>query len=306
MNTAVARLLASSLAPASWASYKNAWKRYVLFHAANFHNSRLLPVSEERLAQFIAFCHYQQLRPSTITSYISAISYVHKIQGLPSPTDSFLVKKLLHGTRRAQYTDKRKPFTLQNLHAMIHALPTILSSRYDCILFKAMLLTAFFALLRVGEYCFSSSGHQNLITWDQLTFSHTDQKVSSATLLMVHYKHSQGHPTSIPIARQTRSVLCPVRALLRYCKHSPFKSGPLFHDVLGNPITCTYFRSILRSCAQHIHLDPSLYTSHSLRIGGATHAHVHHMAPESIQRLGRWRSKAFLRYIRPTMLPVTS
>jgi len=182
----------------------------------------------------------------------------------------------------------------------------VVSSKYECILFSAMFLTAFFALLRVGEFCLSSTGHQNMITWDQLTFQHVDSKISSALLNISHYKHSQGQHAFIPLARQTESAVCPVHALLRYRKRSPFKSGPLFHARSGNPISCTHFRTVLRECVIRSHLDPSSYTGHSLRIGGVTQAHSQHMPLESIKKLGRWKSQSFLRYIRPNQLQIRS
>ena len=114
-----------------------------------------------QLAQFVALCHAQSFRPSRITSYVSAIAYVHKIKGLLNLGEAFLVKKLLHGTRRSQCIDKRHPFTLTQIRILITALPSVVSSKYECILFSAMFFTAFFAILRVGEFCLSSTSHQN-------------------------------------------------------------------------------------------------------------------------------------------------
>ena len=253
-----------------------------------------------QLAQFVALCHAQSFRPSRITSYVSAIAYVHKIKGLLNLGEAFLVKKLLHGTRRSQCIDKRHPFTLTQIRILITALPSVVSSKYKCILFSVMFLTAFFALLRVGEFRLSSTGHQNMLTWYQLTFQHVDSKISSALLKISHYKHSHGQQAFIPLARQT------VLALLRYRKRSPFKSGPLFHARSGNPISCTHFRTVLRECVIRSHLDPSSYTGHSLRIGGATQAHSQQIPLEFIKRLGRWKSQAFLRYIRPNQLQIRS
>lgn len=157
---------------------------------------------------------------------------------------------------------------------LIQVLPSVLDLHYDCLLFSAMFLTAFFALLRVGEFCLSDTGRQNLLTWDQLIFTRTNDKTTSAVLHMSHFKHSLGRPTFVPLVRQHSSHLCPIRALLRYRRQSQFKSGPLFHDIMGRPITCAHFRSVLRACVLRCRLDPALYTGHSLRIGGATQAYL--------------------------------
>lgn len=304
MNTAVTHLLNASLSQSSICSYKNSINRYCQFHNIYYAHTPLLPVSTAQLAQFIALCHAQDYRPATITSYVSAIGYIHKIQGLPNPADSFLIKKLLHGTRRSSCADKRHPFTLTQLQTLINTLPQVAESEYACILFKAMILTAFFALLRVGEFCLSRTGRANLLTWDQVTFHRNNNKVTSALITMYHYKHSTGRPALIPLARQCPRHLCPIRALLRYRKKSPLQSGPLFHDQRGLPIPASQFRTVLKDCVIRSHLDPALYTGHSLRIGGATLAHLHKMPPESIRLLGRWRSQAFQRYIRPPQLQI--
>lgn len=51
-------------------------------------------------------------------------------------------------------------------------------------------------------------------------------------------------------------------------------------------------------------MNPNLFTAHSFRIGGATHAHNSNMSTAQIQKLGRWKSSAYLKYIRPPALPL--
>ena len=46
------------------------------------------------LALFISYLHARKLASSTIKSYLSAISYVQKLEGLRDPTQAFLVKLL--------------------------------------------------------------------------------------------------------------------------------------------------------------------------------------------------------------------
>ena len=137
---------------------QNAIKRYTTFHCAYYALSPLIPVSPEQLAQFVELRQAQSLLPSAITSYVSAIAYVHKIKGLPNPGKPFKLKKT---PPRSQCIDKRHPSTLTQIRILITALPSVVSSKYECILFSAMFFTAFFALLRVGEFCLSSTGHQN-------------------------------------------------------------------------------------------------------------------------------------------------
>ncbi|XP_052799424.1 uncharacterized protein LOC128231043 [Mya arenaria] len=61
LNQAVYTLLESSLAPSTKSSYQNALKHYHVFHHTFYAQTPLLPVSAERLAQFIA--RYDSLTP---------------------------------------------------------------------------------------------------------------------------------------------------------------------------------------------------------------------------------------------------
>ena len=45
-------------------------------------------------------------------------------------------------------------------------------------------------------------------------------------------------------------------------------------------------------------LNPSVYKGHSFRIGAASHAAERGMSDAQIRILGRWKSNAFLKYIR--------
>lgn len=68
-----------------------------------------------------------QFSESTISSHISAFSYVHKLLGLPDPSQMFIVKKLLRGCyKMGRSVDSRLPITRDILKKIINALPHIL------------------------------------------------------------------------------------------------------------------------------------------------------------------------------------
>lgn len=307
MNLAVSHLLAKSLAPSTRASYKNALAHYRTFHSQFYANSPLLPISVEQLSQFIAVCHYRQLQPSTITSYLSAIAYVHNIQNLPSPTDSFLIKKLMHELRRYSHSDKRLPFILSHLQDIVKALRTVSPSVFQFSLLRAMVLTAFIGLLRVGEIAFSPKGAHNVLQRGNLhCYRSSKGKVTQIDIRLTSYKHSKGGSAVIPLTRQCIKAICSVRALVKYLRLSPSHNAPLFCHLSGAPVSTASFNQTLKVCLVHVGLDPTRYTAHSFRIGGATYAHSLQFSSVDIQRLGRWRSNAYLKYIRPDPLSLAS
>ena len=91
LSRSVLHLLNDSLAPSTKSSYRNALRPYVRFHMLCFPTDPVIPVHPDRLAQFVASCQHRRFQPATVTSYVSAISYVHKIQAIPNPADSFVV-----------------------------------------------------------------------------------------------------------------------------------------------------------------------------------------------------------------------
>ena len=297
------RLLNAALAPSTTQSYKNALHHYTLFHSTFYPTDPVLPVSVEKLAQFVAVCNSRGLKASTITSFTSAISYFHKIQGAESPSDSFLIKKILHGLRRSSTPDKRMPVTIPILQQVIKALSYQLLDQHTQTIFRAMILTAFFGLLRIGEIAVSKSSPYNVVLRQNVRFEFNENKPSIALLHLAHYKHSQGKVATIPLKRHPRKQLCPVRCLYQICSRAA-DTGPLFRHSCGCPVSTSSFRSVLRKCFLHCNLDPGRYTAHSLRIGGATYAHSKNVPGEEIKRMGRWKSSAYLKYIRPAPVPL--
>ena len=294
-------MLQDSLAPATINAYRNALKHYQIFHMT-FHTSEsILPVSVEKLAQFIAVCHRKGLKSSTITTYLSAIAYIHNIRGYPNPGEAFLIQKILHGLRRNSSPDKRLPITLDILQKLIQALPQHCEDLYIRSVFKAMFLAAFFGLLRVSEIAVTRSSPQHALLRQNVQVQFLGSKPHLLLLHLTSYKHSQGNMATVPLQCNPLKSLCPVKALYKIYSSSTTQ-GPLFRYACLCPITATGFRTMLRRCVLSCNLDPVRYTAHSLRIGGATYAHSTNVSNEQLKKLGRWKSSAFLKYIRPNPL----
>ena len=74
---------------------------------------------------------------------------------------------------------------------------------------------------------------------------------------------------------------------------------PLFRNpATGRGLTTAQCRDYLRELLAAAGLDASLYGVHSLRIGGATAMSWLRAPPEDIKAAGRWKSDAYLRYVR--------
>ncbi|CAG2192890.1 unnamed protein product [Mytilus edulis] len=240
------------------------------------------------------------LSGGTISSYISGVSYHHKIQGIQDTTKFFIIGKALEGIKRIQggkRNDIRAPITVQLLSDMISCLDKVCKNKYEAALFSAVFSVAFFGLLRVGEITTSKSksviNGSNLTISDILVrrkvlvlrvrWSKTDQKVKSVTLL---------------IAENGKNY-CPVRLINEYLKVRPTcNNTDLFIHYTGMPLTRYQFSSILEKALHFLRISKGHFRSHSFRIGGATELARQGVSEEVIMRLGRWKSHAYSRYIR--------
>ena len=164
-----------------------------------------------------------------------------------------------------------------------------------------MLLLAFYALLRIGEYTVRNKTHNHSLQKSDIIFKNKDNQIHSVEINIRHSKCSSVNKTLHLKANET-SLYCPVLALKDYMRIRPNKSGPLFLDNKGTPISPTQFSSIFRKLVNTCNLDDKLYKPHSLRIGGATRAHNKNYSPTQIQSLGRWKSSAYQRYLRTDLM----
>lgn len=153
INTRASILLEKSMAVQTQNTYQAAISLLQKFQ--NLYNlSTAWPLSIEQIVQFLAFLSLKNLSPSTIITYLSGLSYHHKIRGLKDNTKSFIVSKVLEGIKRCwcKKKDIRSPITLPLLDKLISALPSITFSRYETSLFSASCSLAFYAFLRISEF----------------------------------------------------------------------------------------------------------------------------------------------------------
>ena len=91
---------------------------------------------------------------------------------------------------------------------------------------------------------------------------------------------------------------CPVKAMETYLGIRPEGRGPLFCHIDGSPLTRYQFDAVLKKTLFESGVGARQYGTHSFRIGAATTAALKGIPAEQIMTMGRWRSDAYLRYIR--------
>jgi len=278
----------------------------VLLHQflSQFYPSQSLPITPIILADFIAHLYLKGYAHSSISTYVAGITHTHKLHGFADPASDFVCQKLLAGAKKSNPSpDSRLPITFKILHLLLPALMHTVSSSYNRILLHAMFLLAFHGFLRVGEITSSPGTTNHTLQYHNIAFEVTARKVSGIIITFTHFKHSAAHiGTKLFIKASSPPTACPVKALLAYLRLRGSLPGPLFTFGQNHPVSRSFFSQSLASCISFIGLDPSKYKSHSFRIGAATTAQLLGHTPQQIKAMGRWRSDAFLRYIRIPML----
>lgn len=298
LEATVSQLLTRSLAPSSRETYIRGWRRFKQF-THEYQMQIKLPIPYSQMALFIAYMYNNKSAPSTIITYCSAISYVHKLQSFPDPMESFCIKKLLTSVQKGSQTDTRLPITVDVLIKLVHAVNYICHSHYEKVLIKAMFLLAFHAMLRIGEMTQSYDKEGHALQVADVSFEKTPS-ILGVSLTFRHFKHYNGKdPIVIYIKTQGKnSIMCPVTALYDFMVVRGNKAGPLFTYPDAKGICRSYFTQKLQSALAHSNLPCGRFRGHSFRIGGATAAAQAGVPDAQIRRMGRWQSDAYMRYIR--------
>ena len=235
-------------------------------------------------------------------STVSAVGYVFQTKGLQNPFEHFLAKKALSGLQKSKPTsDVRLPITINILQKLIESVDIIFNSLFTRNLIKAMYSLAFFALLRVGE--FTCSTHSQTSTLELKSIIADKGNLSQGfSISFTNYKHNTGGQAFIlNVTPQTQQLaICPVSLLTSYLKLRPNnpRNSSLFLMADGTPVLTSYFRTALANTLAALKLSASSYKTHSFRIGAASWAASIGIPDCQIQRLGRWKSDAFKKYIR--------
>eukprot|EP00808_Paulinella_micropora_P000087 g68173.t1 len=219
---------------------------------------------------------------------------------LPSATHTFEESDgLLRARSRAPR--RRLPITVQ---LAVKILGMLLTCKHctESVMLAAIMTTGIYALLRSGEMVMkadSSSAplRREHVQWDSevppqwvdifIEASKTDFCRERATLRL----------------HRNESISCPFTRLQVAWNAAPNKLqwAPLFQSASEQPLSYSWLQSSLRRLVCEVGLDPALYGSHSLRIGGATSlAMIPGVTADIIKHMGRWRSLSCQLYVSVT------
>ena len=269
--------------------------------------AQAFPVTEQTLSRFAAFLGQQNIKHRTIKSYLSGIRFTQIQLGLGDPFKDKsmpLLEYVLTGIKRKQAKvgtppKPRLPITpdiLQRLRSVWRR-P---SANPDHIMLWAAACTGFFGFLRAGEFTVpTAQGYDPQVHLNLQDLAVDDP--ACPTLFCLRIKQSKTDPfrqgADIYLGA-TRGSICPVQALVEYIAVRSPEPGPLFVYQAGTPLTRSRLVGEVQEALRQAGIPPTAYTGHSFRIGAATTAAKRGMEDSLIQTLGRWKSAAYLAYIK--------
>lgn len=295
-------LVKSKKAAFAEGSYKNLqvqWRSYLLF--CFFFKFEHIPTTAEVLCLYAQFLSRSFKSVSSIRNYLSGIRTLHLLLDLPYAGDNNMELKLtLKGLTRLKKHCVRQAAPLSpQILARIHS-GLDFSVTYNVVLW-ALLLLGFFTLSRKS----------NLVCTTKSNFDGSKQLCRSdvcvgAEGLLVLFKWSKTNQFGsrmhvVPVLPVPGSILCPVAAYKSMTELVPAKSSdPAFclpQQRKLVPVTYFQLQNFIKSSVLRVGLNPSQFSSHSLRRAGASWAFKAKVSGELIQAHGDWASEAYLRYL---------
>lgn len=281
VDASVAEYLRESLTESSKKAYRSDLAHFIAWGGT-------IPTTPEVVARYLAV-HAETHSNSTLTRRLVSISRVHTSQGYASPTQSEVVKAVLHGIRRVHGTAQQQvsPILKADIIAMVDSLTGNIGARD-----KALLLVGFAGAFRRSELVALQCSD---IEWvEQGMVVHIRRSKTDQT--------GEGRKIGIPYARGRH---CPVISLKQWLAAANITSGFLFrpvtkHGHIGEAaLSREAVAIIVKKRAQAIGLDAAKYSGHSLRAGLVTSAANAGVSSWKLKAQTGHRSDAMLaRYIR--------
>ena len=259
-----------------------------------------------------ALCHFaatlveEGLRHRTIKSYMAGVRHLHISEGYGDPFthDLHRLHYVLRGIKRAEgiagvAKRERRPIS-PDLLRKIKSVWDPKAKEANVVMLWAACCLAYFGFMRIGELTVSSDDAYDSashLSWGDIAVD--DPAYPSS--MEVRVKASKTDPFRQGISLfidRVASDHCPVSAMLAYLVVRGNQTGPLFKFRDGRPLTRQRFVMAVKEALDAAGVEAEQYSGHSFRIGAATTAAARGLEDSTVRTLGRWKSLAYLEYIR--------
>jgi len=299
-------LLSAAYSASTWNTINSAVNCFSKFTGSDIAYS---DINQNVVNNFVWWCHKQNLKYSTIKSYLGCLTIVLKLLDKDSSAlDSYLTKVHLRGVRNIEATtisscNKRHVITFELLLLIGNELSKSEWSEDTIRVLWCLCCTLFFGSFRIGELlpC-NESYHDTLTTllWKDITF------LGNCARIHIRFpKVFSASGVKIDIFEFKGFGCCPVTCLREFKKKriseniSLDENSPVFRFSSGINLTAKKFNEILRYLIEPIVKEKSVcFSSHSFRaaIPSILACNPDIASNADIMCWGRWDSDAYLRY----------
>ena len=277
-------------------------RAYLLF-CKNF-NIKPFPVSRATYMLYLAFLGKSLRSYNSLLNYAGLLKHINLYLGADTSFMSdYGCTNLKKGLRRilGDVRFRKSPITIDILSHMCQSFDPR-SPLHSC--FRALILVAFFSFLRKSNLL--PSARADIHSSDPLHLTRKDIQIfPDSVVLRVHRTKTlqfRQRVLHIPLPLIPNSALCPVHAVQELLHASPDvpEHLPLFGFMSRGhfrPILAHHFSNFIKHSVSQLGLDPSQFSAHSFRRGGATFAFTSGISPVVIKEQGDWLSDAYLLYL---------
>jgi hypothetical protein len=248
LDSEIQSLLKSSMACNTWKTYNSAIESFDNFRQI-YKLPDIWPVPVQDIIRYIAHLSHAKTSASTVATYISGLSHIHKLNGFDDPTKSFVVSKILEGFKRENpgSKDLRMPVSSALLKQLINSLLHVYKSSYEASMFASAFSLAFFAMLRVGEFAADKKCDSGMHVVRLRDVIQKRNSLNAELHIKIRSsKTDQGfNSTTLVIYKQPDIAVCPVKLMNLYLN----KMLSLLADICKTDDTQLY-----------IHFDSTLLT----------------------------------------------
>lgn len=234
---------------------------------------------------------------SSIRNYLSALcNHLKDLDCPPINYESHKIKKCIAGIRRLKGDSTKQaapllPPGLLRLFGMLQ--PTLGHTAV-----RAAMLLSFRALLRKGHVTMSD----NALDRKDVTFHPWGLMLNITKSKTIQFREKVHQ---IPVVKTANRALCAVYWVERHFRECPappranaFRLPRAGHSV---PLTYTYYLKVIKQLCVMAGMDPSLFSTHSLRRGGANFLRLCGASIEVIKERGDWKSDAVYLYLHASL-----
>ena len=296
----------------------------------------VIAVFDHKLTSFLCFlgylAHERGLHPGTVSVYKCGVVYWFKTRFIEHDFMLHPIVAQLSASLRVQWNGKheaaekrRLPFTIEMLSVMNDRTLNLSKPLDHAVIVGTKL--GLVVLLRAGEMIPSADNH--FLREDDVSFlmrsttiGVSEFFVSSGDAHLFPLSHLVGVTIFVRSAKndqdgqghryhfETMSIadnvsFCFASDLFSWAQRARLHPGDPFLAFRGDPslhakhfwLKYRHFVDCIKRAAFECGFDPLRFSSHSLRIGGATILAAAGLPNHYIQTMGRWKSLAFLAYI---------